>query len=171
MILPHLTAIPKAQHALTMANHVLDTASNLVTTNIAPGGIISVTAPTASIPGPENHGVEAGKPVEMGGPETFENSANWDNAEMIIDDRGDKGHKGMLGSADVHDEKDDDGEDEEVGFVDGVPKNMPEYLESIWEYLVGVSAAEDWECAMKLWAKFERDLGYPQGRVRSYVHY
>lgn len=61
----------------------------------------------------------------------------------------------------------DDGED---GFVDGEPEVGPAYLEDIWEYLVGASAAEDWESAMNLWARLEQKLGYPEGRVSIYMH-
>lgn len=58
------------------------------------------------------------------------------------------------------------GEDEdEEGFVDGMPEDLAEYIEDIWEFLVGASGSEDWDRAMKLWAKLEKRMGYPQGRV------
>lgn len=62
----------------------------------------------------------------------------------------------------------DDNDEEEEGFVDGVPEDMPDYLGDIWEYLVGASGAEDWGRAMKVWARVERNLGYPEGRVSDH---
>lgn len=55
--------------------------------------------------------------------------------------------------------------DEEEGFEDGLPEDAAPYIEDVWEDLVDASAVEDWDVAMKLWAKLEKRLEYPQGRV------
>lgn len=65
---------------------------------------------------------------------------------------------------------DDDGSDDEEGFIDGVPEDLADYIDVIWEFLVGASGSDDWVRAMKLWARLEKRLDYPQGRVSNCLH-
>lgn len=62
---------------------------------------------------------------------------------------------------------DGEGSEGEEGYEDGVPEDLAEYMEDIWEHLMGASESEDWDHALKLWAKLEKRMGYPEGRVST----